>query len=140
MKNLILLTTFLLVAAPSFAGGKKDGHHQMGEKMRKELGLTDEQLAQMKEIRSQRKVDIKAKQAQVKEAREAFRQALANPKSSTEELKAKYQTMSAARQASRDARFETMLEVRAILKEDQISKFQELRGKWKGKHKGQRKG
>ena len=139
MKNLILFTAFLLVAAPSFAGGKKGGHHEMGEKMRKELGLSDEQLAQMKEIRQERKSSMKELKTKSKEARQAFQDALANPKTSKEELREKYQTLRTARQASRDARFETMLEVRSILKEEQIVKFQQMKAKWKDK-KGHRKG
>lgn len=142
MKNLVLALSLLLAAQNSFAGpGKKDGHHQKGEQLRKELGLSEEQLVKIKEIRRERKSSIQEKRQAAKIANQAFRAALANSQSSKDEIAEKYRAMSQARQAIRDARFETMLEVRNVLNEQQRTKFHAMRDKWKGhsKSKGSKK-
>jgi Spy/CpxP family protein refolding chaperone len=138
MKNLTLALVLLMMSSLATAAGANKGEKKArGEKMRQELGLSTEQLAKMKEIRKERKSTIKESRERVKAAKAEFQIAMANPASTSDELKAKFNTLSEARQSAQKARFETMLEVRSILDEKQIVKFQALR---KEKQKGLRPG
>ena len=138
MKNFVMfLGLMLLTTNLTFANaGKKDSRHQFGEKMRKELGLSDEQLVKMKEIRKERKGQMKEKREKVKEAKLAFKEIMKDPKASRESIEAKYKALSEAKQASKDLRFETMMEVRGLLKADQLTKFLAMKDKKHGHRKG----
>ena len=141
MKNLSLIMALMLVTTVAFAGAskKKDGESR-GEKIRKELNLSDEQLAKMKEIRKKKKVMQKEARAKVKAAREAFHASVGNPQSTNDELKGKFEELQAAQAAHHRSGFETMLEIRAILDETQRAKFQEKRKMFRTKFEKRRKG
>lgn len=140
MKNLSLFLAFMMITSVAFAGAsKKKGDENRGEKMRKELDLSDEQLAKMKEIRKKKKENQKVAREKVKAAREAFHTTAGNPKASNEELQQKFQELQDAQSAHHRSGFETMLEIRSILNETQRAKFHEKKEKFRAKFEKRRK-
>lgn len=135
MKNVSLFMALMLVTSVAFAGaGKKKGDGNRGERLRKELNLSDEQLLKMKEIRKKKKENQKEAHAKVKAAREAFEATIGNPKASNDEVKAKFEELQATKAAKHRARFETMLEIRGLLDEKQRATFQEKRKMFRKKY------
>ena len=141
MKNLSLFMALMLVTSVAFAGAskKKGSDEKRGEHMRKELDLTSEQLAKMKEIRKKKKEVHREARKKVRAAREAFHTSVGNPQTSNDELKAKFEELQAAQAAQHRSGFETMLEIRAILDETQRAKFQEKRKMFRAKFEKRRK-
>lgn len=136
MKTAILF--MILMMSQAFAmGGKGDGQKR-GEHFKKELNLSDEQVEKFRELRSKRG-DMKELKAKFKETKKAFKEAMKNPASSQDELKTKFDAFMKLRDEFQRKRFSHMLEKRAILTQDQIVKFNEMRKNWKGK-KGKHKG
>ena len=141
MKSLALFMGLLLVSTVAFAGAskKKDKDEGRGEKFRKELGLSEDQLKKMKEIREKKKADHKESRSKLRDARKAFHEAMGNPKATKEELLAKFNELESMQTAAHRARFETMLEIRGILNQEQLAKFQAKKGHWREKMKERRR-
>src|SRR5690606_17542289 len=114
----------------------KGKHHLMAERFSKELNLSDEQLDKIKEIRKANRAQLKEHRNKFKTAKNAFREAMKDPKSGNEELKKKFEDYQSARSAFHKARFDMMLSMRSVLGPDQLEKFQTLHGK---QRKGKRR-
>ncbi len=139
MKTLSQIMALMLVSSVAVARpGKMDGEDR-GNKMRKELGLSDEQAKKMKEIHQKNKGTHKELRDKEKVAREDLQKALGNPKATNEEIQSKYNAAEEARAAAHKNRFAVMLEIRAILNEEQRAKFHDKREEWRGKWKEKRK-
>lgn len=124
----------VLMMSQAFAmGGKGDGQKR-GERFKKELNLSDEQVEKFRELKKNRG-EMKELKSQFKENKKAFREAMKNPSSSQEELRAKFDAFMKSRDEFQRKRFSRMLEKRAILTPDQIVKFNEMKRKWKKKGK-----
>ena len=117
----------------------EDGEGKRGEKMRAELGLSDEQLEKMKAIREKRKSSQEGHREKMKAARDAFQSAMKNPKATKNELVSKFEALEKLQAQGKREKFEMMLEIRSLLDEKQIAKFQEKRGEWRQKWKEKRK-
>jgi Spy/CpxP family protein refolding chaperone len=136
MKTIVLVLALMISQA--FAMGGKGESQKRGEEFRKELNLTDEQVSKFHELKKNNG-DMKALKASFKESKKAFKDAMKNPSTSQEDLKAKFEAFMKLRDEVQRKKFSHMLEKRAILKPEQIEKFNQLRKKWhkgKGKHKG----
>lgn len=142
MKQLALLLSLMLMSSVAFAkkGKGGDGDGKRGEKMRAELGLSDEQLEKMKEIREKRKATQEGHREKLKAARDDFQTAMKNPKATKSELVNKFEALEKLQAQGKRDKFEMMLEIRSLLDEKQIAKFQEKRGEWRKKWKEGRKG
>ncbi|MFP5491390.1 MAG: Spy/CpxP family protein refolding chaperone [Bacteriovoracia bacterium] len=142
MKQLALFLSLMLMSSIAFAkkGKGGDGEGKRGEKMRAELGLSDEQLEKMKEIREKRKAAHEGHREKVKAARDDFQAAMKNPKATKSELVNKFEALEKIQAQGKRDKFEMMLEIRSLLDEKQIAKFQEKRGEWRKKWKEGRKG
>lgn len=133
MKTLSQIMALMLVSSVAFARpGKMDGEER-GDKMRKELGLTDEQAQKMKEIHQKNKGAHKELREKEKVAREDLHKALGNPKATNEEIQTKFNVAEEARAAAHKNKFSGMLEIRALLNEEQRAKFHEKRKEMRGK-------
>lgn len=128
MKTVIL--TLILMTSQAFAMGGKGDDQKRGERFKKELNLTDEQVEKFREMKGNR-VEMKELKAEFKASKKAFKEAMKNPKVSEEELKAKFESFMKLRDQVQRAKFARMLEKRAILTPEQMAKFQEMRKKWK---------
>lgn len=128
MKLLNLALSTLMLSNLSYADkhkGMDEGKH--AEKLQKELNLTDDQLAKVKEIRKKFHDDMKGSRDTFKSSKEAFHTALGNPSATKEELTAKHAAFQKLRQEHENRKFNMMLEMRSVLKPDQVKKFQEMK-------------
>lgn len=129
MKMITLLISMMLISGSVFAEKK----HERGEFFKKELGLTDEQLAKVKEIRKTSRESIKENKTKFRELKKDFKTAMTNPASTNEELTAKFEAFQKARDEFQRNRFATMLKMREIMTPEQLAKFHEMKKKHKGK-------
>lgn len=127
MKTMILISALLMSNA--FAMGSKGEHQRRGEEFMKELSLTDEQIAKFQELKKSRG-DMKELKTRFKESKKAFKDAMKDPKATNQELSTRFEAFMKLRDEFQRKRFSHMLEKRAILKPEQIEKFNELRKKW----------
>lgn len=127
-----LSTLILSSINVSEASGGKGKHHKMAEHMKKELDLTDDQLAKIKEIRKGKKEGMKSSREEMKKLKTDFKEAMKNPKASKEELLTKFEALQKAQNGFHKERFLHMLEMRSILKPDQLEKFNKLHEKHRG--------
>ncbi|MFP5386957.1 MAG: Spy/CpxP family protein refolding chaperone [Bacteriovoracia bacterium] len=139
MKLFTLILSLILVTGFAHASKEKSKEHKRGEFLKKELGLTDEQLSKVREIRKKGKGSIKEARKNFMSEKKAFHEALANPDASREELTKKFDSFQKARDEFQRNRFALMLEMRSILEPNQLQKFKELRKSRKEKWKNKRR-
>lgn len=132
-----LLLAFLLVTSTAFAMGGKSKDQKHGEEFKKELNLSPEQVEKFHALKA-KKGELRELKVKFRESKKAFKAAMNDPKASNDELRAKFADFVKLRDEFQQKRFDHMLEKRAILNPDQIEKFNSLRKKWHGKHKGKR--
>lgn len=134
MKHVAL--SLCLLVATSVAYAKRENGARDGGKMREELGLNDEQIAKMKEIRQKKKALHQASREKIKAARDEFKATMKDPKASKEQIIAKFEALQKLQSEKKRSQLDMMLEIRGLLNEEQIAKFQEKRKDWK-KQRGQ---
>lgn len=133
MKIITLVLSMMLMSNVAFSEEEEEKRHERGEFLKKELGLSDEQLAKVKEIRKSSKDGMKENKAQFKQLKKDFKEAMKNPNSTNEELNAKFEYFQKARDDFQRKRFATMLKMREVMTPEQLAKFHELKQKHKGK-------
>lgn len=141
MKKWIYLLT-LTLATNSFAMAEKakDGskYKKRMHKMAQELGLSSEQIDQLKSLKKGSFKESKALRQNVKEAKKDFH-ALMESEGQGETFNSKARAAFSKLQTSKNKlmenRFNESLQLRSILTNDQLKKFNDLRKKHKGKFK-----
>lgn len=136
MKWLTLTLTLLLTSNMIFAMGGKGDHQKRAEHFQKELNLTDEQLAKVSEIRKNTWKDHKENKKKLKAEKDAFRAAMKDPKTTNEELTAKFENLQKIKNDNQRKKFNMMLQMRSILNPEQREKFRTM----KKEHRGDRHG
>ena len=111
----------------------KAEHHQ---KMIEELGLSDEQVSQIKAIREGGKANAQSKYDALKTEMEAMR-ALVRQSASANELRAQHDKIQTLKQTMGTERFENMLKMYEILTPEQRTKFADSM-KGRGGHWGRK--
>ena len=121
----LILASFLFMplayAGPGF-GGKGGGLGRL-HKLSEELGLTDEQKQKLKDIRQQETEASKAKREVLKTARKALGDALTAQDSTPAQLTALNEKLAQAKLDVMRAQFSKLLEMRAVLTPEQLSKL-----------------
>lgn len=120
----------LFISFSSFADKESKDEKSKGEFFKKELNLSDEQLAKVKEIRKGCKEDILASKSNYLELKKSFKEAKKNPKATNEELTAKFEAYQKARDEFQRKRFDTMLKMREVLTPAQMDKLEEVKGRY----------
>tara|TARA_Y100000031_G_C8024650_1_gene294258 strand:+ start:93 stop:575 length:483 start_codon:yes stop_codon:yes gene_type:complete len=118
----------------------KHGDSKKGEKMQKfidELGLSEEQQAQMKEQRQGHKDEIKEFYEEVRGLRDALKAELEKPDSNEATINSLATRLKALEGKKIDFRIQKVLELKSILTPEQFKKFKEKTSKWHEK-KGSR--
>lgn len=139
MKLYTLILSLILVTGMAHASRNENKDHKRGEFLKKELGLSDEQLSKVRDIRQKSKSSVKEARKNFHSQKKAFHEAMENPEASREELLKKFDSFQKARDEFQRNRFTVMLEMRSILDPDQRQKFNELKKNRKGKWKHKRK-
>lgn len=134
MKHVALALCLLVTTSVAHAGREKGARD--GGKIREELDLNDAQIAKMKEIREKRKAQHQASREKIKQAREDFQATMKNPKSTKDQIVTKFEALQKLQAATKRSQLDMMLEIRGLLNEQQIAKFQEKRKDWKKKRGG----
>lgn len=128
---LLMLNFLIPLSFARMEGGDKEGRR--GEYLKKELNLSDEQMAKIKDIREEHHKEMKESKQRFKAAKTDFRTSMGNAKTPNEELEQKFTTFQAARNEFQTKRFKMMMAMRSVLNADQIAKFQEMKKKFRGK-------
>ncbi len=137
LKLLSIISLLSLAGAQAgFAKGYRGGPHGHHKHWLKELNLTPEQKAQMKEIRAKYKENLQKLRIEKKDARIMLRAAL-KTSASESKLKQMFADLQKKKQTFAKARFEKILAIRSILTPEQRQKFNGLKGKgWHHKRNG----
>ncbi len=139
MKQMTLILLALLLTAPAFAGksaGKEEhhkGHKGKAGMMFKQLDLSKEQKAQVKEIRKSRKEKMKSLHSKKKEARKEFKTAM-KANASKSKLRNLHNKILDASKSLKKYKFRTMLKTRDVLTDSQRVKFSKLYAESHKKH------
>lgn len=118
-------------------------HKRMGrgggmEKMLEPLNLSDEQSQQIEAIKKQSSTDNETLHQEMQANHETMKSLLTG-EASVEQLREQHQKMQALRQQLDDNRFETMLQIRAVLTPEQRTQMAELMAQ-KRERRGEREG
>ncbi len=115
--------------------GKKDkvAWEKKMEKVYKQLGLTDEQKARLKEHREKNQAQRKEYYQEIKAKQEQIRQELQNDQFDVNKVRQIHNELKELRSKMEDFRLEGIIEVRQILTAEQFKKFMELKSEGKDK-------
>jgi len=124
-------------AAPSpMAPPEAHSSDRMQARMAEKLKLTDAQKASCKDIIAKYKPALKAKGQAAREARKAFMEAIQNPETTPDTLKALNRTMADTRIEATLARRALRQELRLVLTPEQREKAAYMMGRRAGMHGG----
>ena len=135
MKKIFILVAFMVFTPQAFSKGPGHGGKHGGMKLFKQLDLNDEQKEQIKEIRKGNKEKAQSLRETAKSNKEAFKNAM-DSQTSNSKLKSLRSKMVKSKQALKDHRFNTMLEIREILTTEQRVKLKEIKSKIKTRRRG----
>lgn len=118
----LFLLSILLLTQSAFAGDP-------GDKIAKELNLTDAQKTQVKAIREKYQPQMKEKRQAARAARRELQELMRSDKKGAEiqaSLQTKHKNVQTLQNAAQDIGFQMALEIREVLNPDQIAKFRGL--------------
>lgn len=136
-----LLVPGIALAGPGGPGGPGKGGpgawHEKAEMIAKELGLSDVQKTQVREIRQRHMEQMKQTHEKLKAAHEDLRTAMKKPDKGTSYQKVLTDKFAVVQKYMAELgadRFRMAVEIRELLSPDQITKFDELhrKGRWHG--------
>jgi Spy/CpxP family protein refolding chaperone len=93
------------------------------------LGLTQDQIRQIRIMNRDRKPRMEAAQQRLREANQALDQAIYGDKIDESEIQARLSAFQAAQAEVSRIRFQSEVELRKILNPDQLAKFRQLRAR-----------
>ena len=144
---LTILAVVALVASTATARGPGGGKHHKGppplEKMLErhadELGLDDATLDKADEIAEEARDASEPLRDAVKAARETLREVVDSDAPTSSEIKDAVQAVADAQASLKTSRIETMLQIRALLTDEQRAKLEEMRAE-RGEQRQERRG
>jgi periplasmic protein CpxP/Spy len=136
----LLVTVMIGLASPlSWANDGRDKDRPFPHsRMIEELGLSQEQISQLKALHESNKSQFREKKKIVREKRDKLSEALRS-EASEKVLWELFAQLQSARQAAGQARFTKILEIRKLLTPEQRKQFKGLRGKHHRKHNRDKK-
>jgi Spy/CpxP family protein refolding chaperone len=135
MKRLFIIIAVLIVSAafvmPTYAvqTDKKHGSHKEFC-FKKHLGLSDQQLAKMKELRNRFHADTRDLRYNLEIKRVEMRKLFTDPKTDDKTLLAKQKEIRDIRQQLSEKKAQMKIEWRKILTPEQIAKLDKMPHKW----------
>ena len=125
-------------------GGRRGRRGKDGPGWLRDLNLTEDQQTQLRAIKEKYQPQMEAKRSEGKAAREQMRQLMADPNTTDDQLRSQHQKMQQLRQSGGDLKFESLLEMRAVLTPEQrqqmVQRMSERRGRRGGPGGGFREG
>ncbi|NWJ40317.1 MAG: Spy/CpxP family protein refolding chaperone [Geothrix sp.] len=128
MKPLLWSTVVLALAALPLAAQPETSRGQRPGRIAQALNLSDAQRTSIRSIREKHRPDLLLKRDAARQAQVSLRAALRNAATPEAQLRALYDTASAARFGMMLARRAVRQEVQAVLTPEQREKAAELRG------------
>lgn len=124
-----LLLAALVAPVISFAEAedKSDRAFRDGQKIFRQLNLSEDQKSKLKAMRSANKDTNRAKRKEIKAKLKDIRMKMKAGGVSTDELKSLHSQKKSLKNEMMDLRFSRMLALKEILTAEQFQKFQELR-------------
>ena len=135
MKKIFIVIAVLIVSAAvvtsayALQADKKPGSHKEFC-FKKHLGLSDQQLAKMKELKNRFHADTRDLRYDLKIKRIEMRKLFTDPKTDDETLLAKQKEISGLRQQLSEKKAQMKIEWRKILTPEQIAKLDKMPHKW----------
>lgn len=143
-QRFVLLLFVLFIGAafaqPPHRGGYGNRGKGDGSRMAQELGLSQEQQEQLKEIRQKHRAEKPDNRSEVKALRRQIAEELKKSSPSKSKIKTLADKIGALHSANAVRMAEHMLEVKAVLTPEQFSKMLELKEQRKAHKQGARKG
>lgn len=131
MKKLTVLTLLLVFvfAAGAFARQHGYGKHNWweNEETVKSVGLSEDQLAELKKIDESYTEQFSKLHEEIKKLHMELRDLMSDPKSSNEDITAKHNEMIAKKDEKMSLKLEKKLKMRGVLNPDQIVKLSEIK-------------
>jgi len=125
MHQYFLIGVLLLTSCASPESGKKTDKKEQRRNMARELELTDEQLGQLKTIRSKYKSAMKSAGEKEKVAREALDLSLLDAKTTRDDFRKSFLALKEAQAEKNQTGLEFLWEVRSILSQEQRLKWKQ---------------
>ncbi len=139
MKKLSVLTLLMVFV---FAAGASARHHDHGdynwwenEGTVKSVGLSDEQLAEIKKIDESYKEKFSKLNEDIRKLHTEFKDLMHEPKSGNEDITAKHNEIISKKSEKMSLKLEKKLKVRGVLNPDQIVKLGEIKKEYMMKYK-----
>lgn len=131
MKKLSVLTLLFVFLFTVGAYARYHGHGMHNwwenEEMAKSVGLTEEQLTEIKKIDESYKDKFNKLHEDIKKLHTELRALMNDPKSSDKDMIAKHNEMISKKDVKMTLKFEKKLKMRGVLKPDQIVKLGEIK-------------
>lgn len=131
MKKLTVLTLLLVFvfAAGAFARQHGYGKHNWweNEETVKSVGLSEDQLSEIKKIDESYKEKFSSLHEDIKKLHMEYKDLMNDPKSGNEDITAKHNEMIAKKNEKMSLKLEKKLKMRGVLNQDQIVKLGELK-------------
>ncbi|MGD1851524.1 MAG: Spy/CpxP family protein refolding chaperone [Cyanophyceae cyanobacterium] len=99
--------------------GRGRGGRRSGPGWLRDLNLTDAQQTEMRAIKEKYRPQMEQQRTEAKAAKDQMRQLMGNPSTSDDQLRSQHQKMQQLRQSKGNLKFESLLEMRAILTPEQ---------------------
>ncbi len=125
MHRYFLIAVLLLTSCASLESGKKTAKKEQRRNMARELELTDEQVGQLKAIRSKYKSAMKSTGEREKLAIEALDRVLVDAKTTRDDFRKLFMALKEAQTEKNQTGLEFLWEVRSILSEEQRLKWKQ---------------
>jgi Spy/CpxP family protein refolding chaperone len=123
-------------------GGVEEGDGPRAERWEQRLNLTPEQRQRINSIRSQNRDQMRSLVTELRQARQRFSELLSS-NASDSEIRQQRQRVESLSQRLRDARFDSMLQVRSVLtpqqRQELAQQMEQRRERW-GKRSGKGSG
>lgn len=113
--------------------GRRGGRRGDGPGWLRDLDLTEAQQTQLRAIKEKYQPQMEAKREEGKNAKEQMRQLMSNPNTSDDQLRSQHQKMQQLRQSGGDLKFESLLEMRAVLTPEQRQQMAEQMSERRGR-------
>lgn len=124
----LMLTAAPVMAQPGPGGRGYRGQGARLERMKQKLGLTDDQVAQLKALRTSHRGQMKSTHDQLMALRQQMKQVLGAPVVDEAKAMTLFKQMESYKQLAHEARFKHRLQMLRVLTPEQRTKMVQMRG------------
>lgn len=138
--TLLLITSITVALSAQPGQGKGKGHKEQGARIAQELNLTEQQQADLKELRESRKESHKPHREEMKAIHEEMNKLLRAPTVDKKAIEANIQKTAKLTEEKLRNHVEYQLKVKEIMTPEQFNKYLDMKRERMQKRKGMHKG